>query len=180
VQNEHLTELAGVTPEGERVASAEARITTETADGETFVRSQPVKLRMLSGSRADHYLTLAYSYPAGEKPGPSTPLTGYLQTAFSGSLYSHADALVITLDGDRTVSLPVTDYDRNHRQTGVAGKRRLDKSDETVTFLVTPEALAQLAAATTATGRIGDAAFEISREQLALFLAMQKRLEMGL
>jgi hypothetical protein len=179
-QRDQLTELAGVASEGERVAGVDARLTTERAGGEVVVRTTTERLRMTRGTRADHLLSLAYVYDDGDRPTESTPVTAFIQAVFSGGLYGRVSDVVFTLgDGDELV-VPITNYSLNPRSAGAAGKRRTDKSDETLTLRFSPEAMRAMAGAVSATGRMGHVEFELDRDALALFRAVQRRIEMGL
>src|SRR5690606_15895440 len=63
-RNRELTALAGLGPQDERVATQAARINSafNKRTGRTVVRTQQERLHMTAGSRADHFLSLAYSY----------------------------------------------------------------------------------------------------------------------
>lgn len=181
-EKEQLTELAGVTAEGERVASQEARITSayDESTGMTTVRTQPERLVLRQGSHADHYLSLAYEYPGQKMASPPRDVLMFIQAAFSGGVYRGESTLELTLDNQETLSLPIRSYDVAHRQVGIGAKKRVNKGDETLTFALDAEALRKLARSTTASGRIGRVRFDLSRDTLAMFKAVQKRLEMGI
>ena len=131
-------------------------------------------------SRADHYLSLTYttSTPAPGSAHTAGPVTGHLQTRYSGGVHAGKD-LVFVLDGE-AMPVAVTGYRVTGRQTGVAGKRRTDKSDEHLSFTLTPEQLRRVARAVDAEGRLGNVTFRLSRDDIAMFTAVQARIEKGL
>ncbi len=177
-----LTQLAGMTADGEIVASQDARITTtydDTAD-QTIVRTEPQAVRMLAGSAASHFLSLAYTYPGqGGGNAADSKVTGYVQAQHSGGVHAGDSQIEFILDGE-TITLPITEYRVNHRQVGMAGKRRVNRNDETVGFALDAESLRRIARGVRGEARIGNVRFELSRSDLAMFKAVQRRIEKGI
>jgi hypothetical protein len=180
VQTRELTELAGLTPAGDRVESANARFTT-VFDGETgrsTVRSGVEALKVVRGSAAGHRLSLAYSYE-GEQMGVGPKVISmFIQAKFSGGVYRSQESITLDIDGE-TVDVPIADYDAVTRRIRVAGKRSMRKDDETLTIEIDGELLRRLARAIQVKVTVGSVELELTRDQTALFRAVRKRIELG-
>lgn len=180
IEKRELTELAGLTPSGDRVESAASRFTTEfdEATGQTTVRTGIEVLRVARGSAADHRLSLAYSYDGHEMQAPPETIALFIQTRFSGGVYRNHDTATFDIDGE-TVEVPIADYDAVTRRSRVANKRTIRKDDETLTLKIDQELLRRLARAIQVKITVGPVHLEPTRDQTALFRAIQKRIELG-
>lgn len=103
----------------------------------------------------------------------------FIQALYSGGIYKRDQILELVVDGE-PLRLAVVEYDVQRRRTNLAGRRGLRKDDETLTFLLDETALRRLARAVSVTGRVGVASFELTRDQIALFTAIYKRINQGL
>jgi len=180
VQTRELTELAGLTPTGDRVESASARFTTEydEASGRTTVRSAIEELKVTRGSAADHRLSLAYSFEGEQMQSPPEVVTVFIQAKFSGGVYKDQGSATFNIDGEG-ITIPITGYDRASHRVRVAGKRTLRKGDETLTIEIDAELLRRLARAIQFKMTIGTVELEPTRDQAAMFRAVRKRIELG-
>ena len=180
VEKKELTELAGLTPTGDRVEAAASRFTSEydEATGKTTVRTGTEKLHVAKGSAVDHQLSLAYSYDGQEmKQRPQTILM-FIQARFSGGVYRSKDTATFDIDGEK-IEVPIANYEAVARRTRVANKHTLRKDDETLTFEVDQDLFRKLARAIQVKISIGKVDLEPTRDQTALFRAIQKRIELG-
>lgn len=180
VQTRELTELAGLTPSGDRVESASARFTSayDEATGRTVVRSGVEELKVTLGSAADHRLSLAYSFEGEAMQAPPEKISMFIQAKFSGGVYRGQDSATLDIDGE-TVTVPITKYDTVSRKVRVAGKRSIRKGDETLTIEIDAELLRRLARAIQVKITIGTVELEPTRDQTAMFRAVRKRMELG-
>ncbi len=180
VQTQELTELAGLTPAGDRVESASARFTStyDEASGRTTVRSGIEELKVVKGSAADHRLSLAYSFPGQQMQAPPDVVTMFVQAKFSGGVYKDQETATLDIDGE-SVTIPITNYDTVSRRVRVAGKRTIRKDDETLTIEIDAELMRRLARAIQFKMTIGTVELEPTRDQTAMFRAVRKRIELG-
>jgi hypothetical protein len=180
VQTRELTELAGLTPSGDRVESAASRFTStfDPETGRTLVRTGIEELRVTRGSAADHRLSLAYFYEGEEMSSPPAIVKMFIQAKFSGGVYREQESATLDIDGE-TVEIPITDYDSVTRNIRVAGKRTMRKDDEALTFEIDAELLRRLARAIQVKITVGKVHLEPTRDQTALFRAVRKRIELG-
>ncbi len=180
VEKRELTELAGLTPSGDRVESVASRFTTEYDDAtdQTTVRTGIEELRITRGSAADHRLSLAYSFDGHEMQLPPETIALFIQAKFSGGVYRNHDTATFDIDGE-TVEVPINDYTANPRRSRIANKRTLRKDDETLTLKIDRELLRRLARAIQIKITVGPVHLEPTRDQTALFRAIQKRIELG-
>lgn len=180
VEKRELTELAGLTPSGDRVESAASRFTTEYDDatGQTTVRTGVEELSVAKGSAADHRLSLAYSYDGHEMQTPPETIALFIQTKFSGGVYRNQETAIFDIDGE-AVEVPIADYDAVARRIRIANKHSKRKDDETLTFKLDRELLRKLARAIQVKITVGPVHLEPTRDQTALFRAIQKRIELG-
>ncbi|MEZ6193287.1 MAG: hypothetical protein R3C45_18600 [Phycisphaerales bacterium] len=181
VQTRELTELAGLTPSGDRVESAASRFTTGFNDetGQTTVRTGIEELKVIIGSAADHRLSLAYVYDGQEMQSPPDTVSLFIQAFYSGGVYRDQATAVFDIDGE-TVEVPIAEYDVAARRVNVAaGKRSIRKDDETLTFKLDEELLRKLARAIQVKITVGTVQLEMTRDQTALFRAIQRRIELG-
>lgn len=180
-QAAQLTQLAGLAPRDERVGSQAGRITA-TYDAEadrTTVRTEQERLEVTAGSRARHFLSLAYSYDGQAMTSPPAEVTLFIQAVYSGGIYGSEQPLELTIDG-QAVTVRAADYHVNRRSSRIAGRSQVSRDDETVTFLVDADLLRRLSRAVAVTGRLGGVSFELTRDQMALFTAVKQRIESGL
>lgn len=179
VEKKQLTELAGLTPSGDRVESAQSRFTTEydEADDTTTVRTG-VESITAKGSGGENYLSLAYSFPGKDMTDPPDYVMLFIQTKFSGGVYDGVTDAVFDIDG-QTVTVPIDDYQAVVRHNRVANKRTVRKDDESVTIKIDRDLLRQLARAIQVKITLGNVRLEPTRDQSALFRAIQKRIELG-
>lgn len=181
VQTRELTELAGLTPAGDRVESAASRFTTEYNDktGQTTVRTGIEELKVTAGSAADHRLSLAYVFDGQQMQAPPDTVSLFIQAFYSGGVYRDRESATFEIDGE-TVEVPIAGYDATARRVNVAaGKRTIRKDDETLTFKIDQELLRKLARAIQVKITIGTVQLEPTRDQTALFRAIQRRIELG-
>lgn len=180
VQTRELTELAGLTPSGDRVESAASRFTTEydNETGKTTVRSGIEELRVLVGSAADHRLSLAYSFDGRQMRSPPQTLSLFVQAFYSGGVYRDQDTALFDIDGE-VVEVPIADYHAATRRVSVAAKRTIRKDDETMTIKIDQELLRKLARAFQLKITVGKVQLEPTRDQTAIFRAIQRRIELG-
>lgn len=181
VQTRELTELAGLTPSGDRVESAASRFTTEFDDktGQTTVRTGIEELKVAAGSAADHRLSLAYVYDGHDIQAPPDTVSLFIQAFYSGGVYRDQTSATFDIDGE-TVEVPIADYDATARRVNVAaGKRSIRKDDETLTIKIDRELLRKLARAIQVKITVGTVQLEPTRDQTALFRAIQRRIELG-
>lgn len=180
-QKEQLEQLAGVTTTGQRVESQRANITSDYNDDEdkTVVRTKPNKLSLTHGSRADHYLSLAYSYPGEKREGEPEHVTLFIQSMASGGAYNADTRLELTLGEDQAITVEPSSYDRD-RQRRSRGSRTLSRhDDETLVYLLSWAQLEALAGANEVTGRVGPTRFTLTADQIAAFKALVTRVELG-
>ncbi len=180
VQTRELTELAGLTPTGDRAESAGSRFTTEFNDktGQTTVRTGVEELKVAVGSAADHRLSLAYTYDGHEMQAPPDTVSLFIQAFYSGGVYRDKATALLDIDGE-TVEVPINHYDATARRVNVAGKRSIRKDDETLTIRIDRELLRRLARAIQIKITIGTVQLTPTRDQTALFRAIQRRIELG-
>ncbi len=180
VQTRELTELAGLTPAGDRVESAASRFTStfDPETGRTIVRTGIEALKVTRGSAADHRLSLAYSYEGEQMLESPRIISMFIQAKFSGGVYRGQYTITLDIDGE-TVEVPITDYDSVTRRIRVAGKRWMRKDDETLTIEIDAELLRRLARAIQVKITAGPVELELTRDQTALFRAVRKRIELG-
>ena len=180
-KRDHLTVLAGITEEGDLVASSENRIITQYSDEKnlTSVRSAPEPMALTHGSRADHYLSIAFSYPGQKITEPPQAVRLYIQTVFSGHLYSASKEGTFFVNGTPE-TVAIADYRAKQRsQSRAGGKNRADLSNEVVAFELDLETLERWSRAATIQGRLAQVSFEFTPQQVATLKAMHKRIEMG-
>jgi hypothetical protein len=181
VEKKNLTELAGMTAQGKRIASRRALIETLYNDQQhkTIVRSKPEKLTITRGSGADHFISAAYSYRGREMNDKPQTIRWYIQTKFSGGIYRGRDQIELDIDG-QIHHVAITDYKARRRRTGAAGKAQSNRDDEVLAIAIDAALLRQLARAGVVTGRIGHIRFELTLDQIATFKALRKRIELGM
>ncbi len=180
-KRDRLTELAGVTEEGTLVASKDARIVTQYNAGKdlTSIRAAPEPLTVTGGSRADHYVSAAFSYPGQNMASPPDAVRVYIQTVFSGAEYRGLDQATFFID-DTAETVPVADYRSQKRSaTRAAGKSRANLSNEVVVFELDPDTFERWSRAATIQGRMGRVTFEFTSDQIAALKALRKRIELG-
>ncbi|MEM6333445.1 MAG: hypothetical protein AAF823_08925 [Planctomycetota bacterium] len=175
-QRDRLTQLAGLTVEGDRLASREALIETIYNDKEdrTTVRSRADRLVLTEGSRADAYLNVAYSFAGQEGPTSPTGARAVIQTAMSDGDFRGAESAVFVLDGEEMV-VPIAEYRQSARSSRAGNERRANRGSELVTIDLDAEQLGRLGRAVTAVGEIGRVRFTLTPDQLATFRAMELR-----
>jgi len=180
VQTRELTELAGLTPTGDRVESASARFTSayDEETGRTTVRSGIEELKVIRGSAADHRLSLAYSFEGENMQQPPEVVTMFIQAKFSGGVYREQEHALFDIDGEEVV-VAISDYDMVSRKVRVAGKRTLRKDDETLKIDIDAELLRKLARAIQVKITVGTVELEPTRDQTAMFRAVRKRIDLG-
>lgn len=180
VQTRELTELAGLTPSGDRVESVSARFTTDYDEdaGQTTVRSGVEAVKIAQGSAADHRLSLAYVYDGREMQTPPDTVTVFIQAIYSGGVYRDQPAAEFEIDGE-TVDVPIAEYQATPRRVNVAGKRSMRKDDETLILKIDRDLLRRLSRAIQVNISVGTVRMELTRDQAALFRAVQKRIELG-
>jgi hypothetical protein len=181
-EKQQLEQLAGVTTSGQKIESKRALIQSQFNQdaGRTVVRSKPEKLSITHGSRADHYLSLAYSYPGENIESEPEHVTVFIQSLMSGGDYSATTPLELTLDDGEKLSIKPSDYERVRKQTRTGQKGGSRTDNETLTYELSWEQLRRLARAVEATGRIGNTRFELTGDQLATFKAIRERVGLGL
>lgn len=180
VEKRELTELAGLTPSGDRVEVAASRFTTKYDDAAdtTTVRSGIEKLHVAQGSAADHVFSLAYHYPGKQMQSPPDDVMLYIQARYSGGVYRDVTEATLDIDG-QTVTIPIEDYAVVSRKVRVGNKHALNKGDETITLKIDRDLLRQLARAIQLKITLGQVQLEPTRDQTALFRAVRKRIELG-
>jgi hypothetical protein len=181
IEKEQLTELAGVTAEGQQIESAEALIQSQydAAVNQTVVRTATTPLNMTAGTHADHYMSLLYSFEGQTMSAPPASITMHLQSLHTGGQYRDQPQITFIIDG-QSVPTAVSDYRATRKQINRAGKSRSSRDDETLTITIDAELLRKLARATVVEGRLGQATFLLSSNQVATFKAVRKRIELGL
>lgn len=165
-EKQQLTALAGITPEGELVDQAKARIVTES-DG--AILSERMALPVLRGSRADHYLS------AGAAPG-SDDITLFIQTRYSGGVYRDVQTLRADLEDGSAIDIPVVNYQAVPRRIRTGNTTRtLD--DETITLKLPRADASRLAAAPARRVplQLAGVTLELEREHLATLRAVVMR-----
>ena len=182
VEKQTLTALAGMTAKGDAVASENARFkATYDAEQETTrVDTQPLPLKLTQGKTRNHWVSVQYTYPGEDAPA-STQQAGVawiVQTRFSGGIYEKMSEVTFDIDGEAATA-PVRDYSRSQQRRTTAGKRGTALHDEIFFVDISPELLRRLARAQVVTGKMENVRFELSREQVATFLAVKQRLELA-
>lgn len=168
-ENKRLAVMAGVVPKSDDVANVTPLITTQT-DPQTHKTtvSTPVMILHMEDSTARHLIDLNYS-----KEGSGAPHAVLsIRTYFSGTLYFILKQMTWTIDG-QTVTTPVGSYRNNYRTIG--GKVSVRNDDEFLTFDLPMDVVARIGNATDVKGELGRMHFKLTREQIALFRAMDLR-----
>jgi hypothetical protein len=175
-QRDRMTQLAGLTVEGDRLDSQEARIeTTYDADTDrTTVRSDAERLTLTGGSKADTYFNAAFSYDGQTPPTEPRGVRVVLQTAMSDGDFRQADEVVFRLDGQELV-VPIAEYRVNARSSRAGNQRRQGRGNEVILLDLSAEQLRRVASAVTAVGTIGDVGFVLTPDQIATLRAMELR-----
>jgi len=181
-EKQQLEQLAGVTTSGQKIESKRALIQSrfDSDSGRTVVRSKPEKMSITHGSRADHYLSIAYSYPGEKIETEPEHVTVFIQSLMSGGDYGHDTALELTLDDGESLSIKPSNYQRVRKQTRTGQKGGSRTDNETLTYELTWAQLRRLARAVEATGRIANTRFELTGDQIATFKAVRERVDIGL
>lgn len=175
-QRDRMTQLAGLTVEGDRLDSREALIETmyDAKADRTTVRSQAERLTLTGGSRADTFINVAFNYPGQTPPSAPTGARVVIQTAISDGDYRGAEAVEFVLDGE-TMSVPIAEYRNQSRSARAGNERRVGRGNEIVLVDLSPEQLSRLAGAVTVVGRIGKVVFALTPDQIATFRAIELR-----
>jgi len=177
-RNEQLEQLAGVTAEGDPVASAEARFETiyDPDADRTLVRTEPSEVDLHTGSRDPHYFSIAYSHPGKRLTAADRPdtLTVFLQTRRTGGRYRSADRIVFDAGGTE-LAAEVVGYDAVNRVSSTGGKGRRSLDDETITARLDTAQWRTLANAAEVRGSLGGTVFDLTPQQVALIRAARER-----
>ncbi len=180
VEKKELTELAGLTPSGDRVEVAASRFTSkyDESTGKTVVRTGTELLHVVKGSGADHQFSLAYMYDGKQMQEKPKIIKLFIQSRFSGGVYRGAKTATFDIDGE-TIEVPIADYKATTRTTRIANKHSMRKDDESLTFDLDPDLFRRLARAIQVKITINGVELEPTRDQTALFRAIRKRIELG-
>ncbi len=166
-ENKRLMVLAGLVEPTDRALAQERKLETQTdASGKvTGANSNPTVMVITGGTRAEHEIHLRY-----EEGQALLEIKAF----FAGGFYRNVTNMELTVDG-QPMSLPVSNYRSKRQDFGTKVKIRAD--DEFVTLTVSREALAQIGKAQSVTGKLGRTTFNLTQDQVALFRALDARLQ---
>ncbi|MBI1335594.1 MAG: hypothetical protein GC164_01375 [Phycisphaera sp.] len=170
-----LAQLAGVETPDESEQTLEARVkeVVDEKTGQTVMRTILSEFKT-ENSRGKHFLSLEFVKPAsGDGKSVDGSIEARILTGATGSQYMQADHITITADG-QAYDLPITSYDRTLRRAGDM-RRRIDISDEELTFTLPGDVLEKLVKSSTLEGTLGNTKLTFTRDQILLMRAMQVR-----
>ncbi|MEM1446401.1 MAG: hypothetical protein AAGF84_10120 [Planctomycetota bacterium] len=172
-----LEVMAGAVTTGEYAERFDSLVTVKQRDGRTVVSAGPLRFEdePLVG---DLFLSAVYSLPGNSPVGIPESVTIFIQGKFTGDQFDGLENLGFTAVDD-TFELPVTDYERIAKRSGLIGKRSSDKSDETLRLVVDVATVRRLAEAPSLTMMTPKGAVDWQREQRALLRALLTRMELS-
>lgn len=180
-EKQQLEQLAGITVSGEAVESKRALIESkfDKKSQRTVVRSKPEKLAITHGSRADHWFSVAYSFPGETQAGPPEKLTAFIQTTGSGGVYNATTPLVLDLGGEEPMTLTPASYSSIHKRSSTGATASTRKDNETLIYEFTWEQARILARSLEVTGTLGNTRIKITPEIQADIKALYQRGELS-
>lgn len=173
---------SAATPPAARPAAlppaAGAGVRVQQAAGSTLVMTEPVSLRF-ANALGEHQLVLSYAH-AGDAPARDNlpNVAGVLQTDSSGGRYRDARAVDFNIDGQRATA-PKQTYEVTNRRHGPLGKRRIQRSSETLVFELSPDLVRRIAGGQRVELILDGATAELSPQALGVFRSLQQRLDAG-
>ncbi|MEO0514729.1 MAG: cell division protein ZapB [Planctomycetota bacterium] len=175
-QATELQAMAGVATD-DRVFAAQAERVRSAYDPEkdrTVVTfgAEPLEV---DGNPGDFYFSVLYAHP-GQATASVQTATLYLQTYRAGRLFHKRDVVEFQINGEPT-ALPITGFDLKPRRTGLPGKTRIDRSDETVEIQVSREVLATLGEARSLSVRVGRTVLTFDQDDIAALRAVARRMD---
>lgn len=179
-QTQQLRTLAGVTTDGQIVAEQATRIKqiTDQKTNQTVVRFGPEPLDLV-GSPGEVFFSVVYARTADAPDAAVESVSVFIQTAKTRRIFQDRDKIDFVIDGGEALLLAPTGYDITTRRTGLAGKSRSERSDETVTFTFDRATFGQLAGAKSLTIEAGNVTLTFDRDGLAALRALDLRLAEG-
>lgn len=184
-----LEQLAGMTATGELVESRLARIQTayDAEADRTTVTSVAERLEGPGGLQTvEHRLALSYSFPGRSlrlDNQPQTIAASVYTFANSDDRYKLLKTVTLTIDGE-AVEVPVT-YHVLHTDTRKqstrygSGFRTTSTYDEQLVLTLDRATFHRISAARDVSLTLFKTRFTLTRDNLATFVAMRERLEMG-
>lgn len=172
-QNERLMRLAGVTPAGDLLDQAQARIVTKVdeATGVTTVTSPALALPVTHGTRSSHAVSFSYTNDADPQA-----VVMHIDASDTRGLYDDLESATIEVDGDN-FTCDITDYAVRRVRTGGNKTSRISHR-EMVHVAMPLETAARVADGAIVTGQIGATRFALERDQIAIVKAMVMRARM--
>lgn len=179
-QAQQLRTLAGVTTDGQIVAEQATRIkqNTDQKTNQTVVRFGPEPLDLV-GSPGEVFFSVVYARTVDAPDAAVESVSVFIQTAKTRRIFQDRDKIDFVIDGGEALLLAPTGYDITTRRTGLAGKSRSERSDETVTFTFDRATFGQLAGAKSLTIEAGNVTLTFDRDGLAALRALDLRLAEG-
>lgn len=174
-----LEQLAGLAPKDEDAPGGlQPRFNTieRPGGGETVV-GPSVRINDTRGFlKLPHFLRVGFDRPA---PGAdASRVWGQLDAfGFPNRRYQGVDEIHFIVDGSERLSLPVTEFDVIDTRVFGAAKSRQRTYDLRVEFDIDSEALDRLASAQQIEMMVSNRTTPLDREHVALFLAVEKRVE---
>lgn len=175
-QTDELQALAGLSTDDEAAAEQNARIqrADDKKNGRTVVTFGPEPLEA-QGSPGQTYFSVVFSHPVDGRPADAETVSLFIQTQRAGRNFDNRDSVTFLLDGE-PLELTVDGYDVDARRSGIAGKTRNDRSDETLTFRLDRETFEHLSAAGSLAVTAGRVTLTFDRDDRAALRAMHRRL----
>ncbi len=124
----------------------------------------------------DFAASAVYSVPGDTAAGTPESVSLFIQGEFSGRQFESLQTMTFEVAGEELV-LPVADYRQTRKRSGLSGKNRANKGDETLTFVVDVPTLRRLAEATSLVTQTHEGPLTWSRQQRALLRALLVRMD---
>lgn len=171
--NRQLNVLAGLTPPEDAAEAEAVKVVTQKdpATGATTVGFKYERMEVVSGSRSQHWMRLAYVQGA-DGAAPRQVDLHILAMLTQGDYRQLGQARLIV--GGESVAVAVKDYKRQVRGGGVAGR---ETCDEELTVVVPLEVVARVAGARDVQLRLRQVQLKLSASQIAQFKALQERMK---
>ncbi|MEM7627347.1 MAG: hypothetical protein AAF333_17255 [Planctomycetota bacterium] len=175
-ETEQLQELAGVATDGHVEAEQATRIKQDTDKkaGQTVVSFGPEPLDV-EGSPGEVFFSVVYGQPQGAGPEAVESVNFYFQTVRTNGIFQDRATIDFLIDGE-PLRLTPADYDIQTRRTGITGKARVERSNETVTLWLDRPTLARLATARSLAVTTETVTITFDRDDRAALRALQSRL----
>ncbi len=186
-EKQQLEQLAGVTIKGEAVESRIALFESEyDAEADrTVVSSKPEKIIDVSATTlAEIMFFTRYEY-AGEEmtEAPSSTELSLLFLGYSTDRLKHTETVRLILDG-RPIDLPLASFDQLAKRKSAGSSRSsvggVTTYDHQLTVTLDSDTLRKVSRARTMRIALPNISLNMSGEQIATFVAIRKRMDMGI